>query len=98
MLFLFSLHHVRVVAPCEPRVCEGACCCSLIFGNKSFASRTVLEFLKILLFIIIYLKLIKNFIIYYYLVKSHSQMNRGINGVVAPYLVKYHLQIYDRLI
>ena len=35
----------------------------------------VLEFLKILLFIIIYLKLIKNFIIYYYLVKSHSQMN-----------------------
>mgnify|MGYP004172963755 CR=1 FL=1 len=35
----------------------------------------VLEFLKNLLFIIIYLKLIKNFIIYYYLVKSHSQMN-----------------------
>jgi len=58
----------------------------------------VLEFLKNLLFIIIYLKLIKNFIIYYYLVKSHSQMNRRINGVVAPYLVKYHLQIYDQLI
>ncbi len=58
----------------------------------------VLEFLKILLFIIIYLKLIKNFIIYYYLVKSHSQMNRLLGRVVAPYLVKYHLQIYDQLI
>ena len=58
----------------------------------------VLEFLKILLFIIIYLKLIKNFIIYYYLVKSHSQMNLAVRCVVAPYLVKYHLQIYDQLI
>ena len=58
----------------------------------------VLEFLKILLFIIIYLKLIKNFIIYYYLVKSHSQIIRQTLGVIAPYLVKYHLQIYDRLI
>jgi len=58
----------------------------------------VLEFLKILLFIIIYLKLIKNFIIYYYLVKSHSQMNLEFMRVVVPYLVKYHLQIYDQLI
>jgi len=58
----------------------------------------VLEFLKNLLFIIIYLKLIKNFIIYYYLVKSHSQIIANHPRVVVPYLVKYHLQIYDRLI